>query len=113
MENKLQTSLPFEPVNGTIIVEVIIEDTTEGGIVLPQTVQDKMSRDVTSLKGIKWFKVLGIAKDLSKLAEENGHILPKVGQYVALKDGHVQAFKFNKENLYGHIEWYQVMIIRD
>jgi co-chaperonin GroES (HSP10) len=106
-------NLPFKhAANGTLVLEIVVENETESGIYIPDSVKEKMAVDVRSAKGLKWFKVLAVAPNLYPVDPNEPHEIPKAGDYVTLKNGE-KVVAFIQDNIfYGIIEWHQVMLVK-
>lgn len=106
-------NLPFKrPANGTLILEIVIENETESGIIIPDAVKEKMAVDVKSAKGLKWFKVLAVAPNLYPTDPNEPTEVPSAGDYVCLKNGERVVAFVDNNIFYGFIEWHQVMLVK-
>ena len=106
-------NLPFKrAANGTLILEIVVENETESGIILPDDIKQKMAIDVRNAKGLKWFKVLAVAPNLYPTDPNETHEIPSPGDYVTLKNGEKVIAFVDGNIFYGTIEWHQVMLVK-
>lgn len=106
-ENQTTLTIPLKVVNSGILVRVALEEETAGGIFLPDSVKEKLSKSGIGNEA-KFFQVVDIAKEAKDHFEDR----LQIGDWICLKSGEpVQAFTIDNI-LVGYVESYQVLGIK-
>lgn len=106
-EHHKTLTVPLNVANSTILVRIVLEEETKGGIFLPATVQEKLSKSGVGT-GAKFFQVVNISHE----AKEHFQERLEEGDWICLKSGEaVQSFTVDGI-LVGYVESYQVLGIK-